>query len=110
MDDPRSVLETIYFFMFMQKFMRTFLFRIAHCDPEEPSTKICTTPCLGSYVDILYVVLDRGQKTINSWTLRMTPGGESSVNLGMLSPCGTLRDLVMPCEALWDLVRPCETL
>ena len=41
------------------------------------------------YVDILYVVLDRGR------TLRMTPGGESSVNLGIDSEI-----LVMPCEAL----------
>ena len=83
MDDPRSVLEFIYFSMFMRKFMRTFLFRIAHCDPEEPSTKICTTPCLGIMV---------GPLTLISFTLfqtlRMTPGGESSVNLGM------------PCEAL----------
>ena len=92
MDDPRSVLESIYFSM-------------------RPSSNLCGRQAghaeisrgalnenmyhtmswqygWSPYVDILYVVLDRGQKTINSWTLRMTPGGESSVNLGM------------PCEAL----------
>ena len=45
MDDPRSLLESNQIFSIKRR---------GHTDPEEP------------HVDILHVVLDRGQKTINS--------------------------------------------